>query len=310
MIQAPLYSCADGPDAGAAFFVKAADGVQLRLGLWTHAAASGTVLLVPGRTEYVEKYGRAARDLRARGFATLVIDLRGQGLADRPLQDRLTGHVGDFAEYQLDIDAMLEFAVARGLPQPYYLMSHSMGGCIALRATLRGLAIKAAAFSAPMWGISIAAWLRPAALALSTAARWFGIDGKYAPGTGPKTYVVAQDFAGNTLTSDREMWDYMRTQALAQPDLTLGGPSLGWLNAALAECGALARLPAPDLPCFTALGTAEKIVDVAPVHLRMATWPKGRLELFAAAEHEVMMETPATRKAFFDQAAALFNANP
>ena len=99
----------------------------------------------------------------------------------------------------------------------------------------------------------------------------------------------------------------MRRQAQAHPELTLGGPSLGWLKAALGECQALAQMPSPDLPVITALGTAEKIVDVGPVHARMAAWPKGKLSLYTGAEHEVMMERPATRSRFFDQAADLFD---
>ena len=39
-----------------------------------------------------------------------------------------------------------------------------------------------------MWGILIAAWMRPLAVALSTASRWFSFDSRYAPGTGSKTY--------------------------------------------------------------------------------------------------------------------------
>lgn len=309
MNQAPLFPEAMGPDDGQAFFVKSADGVQLRLGAWRHDGAAGTVLLVPGRTEYIEKYAPAAGDLRARGFATLVIDLRGQGLADRPLGDRLTGHVGDFAEYQLDIDAMLTFARAQGLPEPYFMLSHSMGGAIALRAVTRGLGIKAVAFSAPMWGISIAAWLRPAAMAIATMSRWLRLDSKYLPGTGAKTYVLSQPFLGNSLTSDPEMWRFMQAQATAHPELTLGGPSLGWLHAALAECNALATLPAPALPCYTALGTQEKIIDVAPIHLRMAGWQSGELQMFSGAEHEVMMESTNSRAAFYDKVANLFHAS-
>lgn len=309
MREAPLYDVAEGPDAGAAFYVKSADGVQLRIGFWRHEADRGTVLLIPGRTEYIEKYGHAAAELRARGYATCVIDVRGQGLADRPLGDRLSGHVGDFAEYQLDMDAMLAFARAQRLPEPYYLMSHSMGGAIALRALMRGIDVKAVAFSAPMWGISMAAWLRPVAVAISTASHWFGLDGKYAPGTGPKTYVLSQGFAGNTLTTDKANWNRMRHQVTSHPDLSLGGPSLGWLNAALAECAQLAAMRAPDMPCFCALGTAEKIVDVPPIHARMMGWPKGNLQLFSGAEHEIMEERPATRTAFYDQACALFDAN-
>ena len=307
MNEAPLYSApGDAPVGGRAVWLTTPDGVRIRVAVWQPPGAQGTVLLLPGRTEYIEKYGRAANDLATRGYATLCVDWRGQGLADRALTDRMTGHVAQFLDYQTDLDAALGFARSAGLPEPYYLMAHSMGGCIGLRALTRGLPVKAAAFSAPMWGILMAAWMRPMASAISSAARWFNFDGRYAPGTGAKTYVVDSPFVGNTLTTDPEMWDYMRRQALAHPELSLGGPSLGWLNTALAECHALSLLPSPDMPTLCALGTAEKIVDGTPVHARMAIWPRGRLDVYPGAEHEVMMERPATRGRFFDEAAALF----
>ncbi len=309
MSDAPLYDIAEGPEGGRGFWLTAADGVRLRVGLWTHPGAQGTVLLLPGRTEYVEKYGRAAADLRARGFATLVIDWRGQGLADRALNDPMSGHVTDFAEYQLDFAEMVGFARAQGLPEPYYLMAHSMGGCIGLRALMQGAPVQAAAFSAPMWGILIAAWMRPMAVALSTASRWFKFDDRYAPGTGAKSYVLSTPFVGNTLTTDAEMWDYMRAQALVHPELGLGGPSLGWLKAALTECHTLSLLPSPAIPALTALGTLEKIVDTAPIHARMAAWQAGRLDLYTGAEHEVLMERLAARTRFFDSTTALFLAH-
>lgn len=307
MTDAPLHAAvADGPEGGRAFWLTTADSVRIRAGLWNPKAPQGTVLLLPGRTEYVEKYGRAARELATRGYATLTLDWRGQGLADRPFKDRMTGHVGDFSEFQSDLDTLVGFARSQGLPEPYYMMAHSMGGCIGLRGLIRRLDVKAAAFSAPMWGILMAAWMRPFAEVLSTTSRWFSFDDRYAPGTGPKTYVLEVPFVGNTLTTDAEMWDYMRAQALAHPELSLGGPSLGWLNAALTECHALSFLPSPDYPVICALGSAEKIVDVGPIHLRMANWSTGTLDLCLGSEHEVIMERPATRARFFDTATALF----
>ncbi len=309
MKAAPFYAdVADAPEGVEALWLTASDGVRFRVAVWAEGA-KGTVILLPGRTEYAEKYGRAARDLAARGFATLVIDWRGQGLSDRALPDRMVGHVADFAEYQLDLDAALALADEMGLPEPRYLMSHSMGGCIGLRALMRNLPFKAAAFSAPMWGISMAAWMRPVAQMISSLSGMIGMAHKYAPGTGAKTYVAEADFAGNVLTTDPDMWAYMRTQVQTYPDLSLGGPSLGWLNAALAECQALAMLPAPKLTTICALGTAEKVVDPAPVHLRMAGWGSGQLDLYPGAEHEVIMETPSSRKRFFDRAASLYEAN-
>jgi len=306
---APFFAdLADGPAGGRAVWLTASDGVRIRAGLWS-GGTQGTVFLFPGRTEYIEKYGRAAADLLARGYSTLSVDWRGQGLADRAYADRLVGHVGHFSEFQRDVDALLAFADSEGLPRPYYLLCHSMGGCIGLRALMRGLPFRAAAFSAPMWGISMAAWMRPFAHILGRLAGPLGQAHRYAPSTGGQTYVLSVPFQGNVLTTDPDMWDYMRRQVAAQPDLALGGPSLGWLNAALQECGTLAALPSPPVPAITALGSAEKVVDIAPVNLRMAAWPGGRLDLYPGAEHEVPMETPAHRARFYDESARLFDGH-
>ena len=306
-MNAPYFAAvAEGPEDGAAFWLTTSDRVRIRAGLWHPKAARGTVFLLPGRTEYVEKYGSTALALAEAGYATLTVDWRGQGLADRMPKDRMVGHVGNFAEFQTDMAALIEFATAKVLPQPWFMLAHSMGGCIGLRSLMAGLPFKAAAFSAPMWGILMAGWMRPLATVLATASRWFAFDHRYAPGTGPVTYVTSAPFADNSLTTDAEMWDYMRRQALAHPELSLGGPSLGWLRAAMVETAALGRMRSPDYPVICALGTQERIVDVRPVLARMADWPGGRLEMYQAAEHEVLMEGPATRAAFLARALALF----
>ena len=101
----------------------------------------------------------------------------------------------------------------------------------------------------------------------------------------------------------------MQRQVSAHPDLALGGPSIGWLRAALAECQALAALDSPAYPAVCSLGLAEKVVDTAPIHMRMARWPGARLDLYPGAEHEVLMEVPAARTQFFDAADALYKTN-
>ena len=308
MTPAPFHAeLADAPPGAVAVWLKPG-AMRIRVAWWK-AGDRGTVMLLPGRTECIEKYGRAAGDLVRRGYSVITIDWRGQGLADRALPDPMSGHVGDFAEYQQDLDAMLAEADRAGLPQPRFLLAHSMGGCIGLRALMRGLPFHAAVFSAPMWGISMASWLRPVAQVVTAIAAPLGLAHRYAPTTGPETYLLQAPFEGNVLTTDREMWAYMRDQVRAEPRFALGGPSLAWLGAALAECAALAGQPAPNVPAICALGTAEKVVDVPPVHLRMAGWSSGQLDLYPGAEHEIMMETPAVRARFFNRAAALFDAN-
>lgn len=314
MDQAPLFhDVADGPTGGQAWWLRTADGPRIRLGHWPCDATQdrrGTVLLFPGRTEYIEKYGRAAADLARRGFDTLTVDWRGQGLADRLLADRRTGHVGRFTDYQKDVAAMVDAARALDLPRPWYLLAHSMGGCIGLRALIEGLPVAACAFTGPMWGIQMAMATRPAAWFVSWTGARLGFGHHLAPGTKAQTYVIAESFDDNALTRDAEMYMYMQRQMTSYPDLALGGPSLRWLNEALVEMAHLARRPAPPLPCQTWLGTGESIVCPDRITARMNGWPGGALVMVPGGEHEVMMDTPQTRAAVFDGVAAHFAAHP
>ncbi|MES2144843.1 MAG: alpha/beta hydrolase [Pseudomonadota bacterium] len=306
-VPAPFHAdLARGPEGATAHWVWTVDGVRLRIVHWP-GAGRGTVLIFPGRTEPAEKYGPTAVAMMAGGFACLVIDWRGQGLSDRALADPMVGHVGDFAEYQRDVDAMLALAETLGAAGPFCILSHSMGGAIALRAMIRLPGqFRAAVFSAPMWGIRLSPAMRPVARIVSTLARWVGQSHRYAPTTGGTSYLVVTPFEGNVLTRDPEIYAWMRDQMVEAPALQLGGPSLGWLRAAMEECAALAVLPSPNLPVICALGTVETVVDPVPVHARMAQWGMGQLDLYPGAAHEVPMEVPAVRRRFHQRAVTLF----
>jgi lysophospholipase len=300
MESAPLFAqVADGPDDGAGWWLRTRDGVRIRAGLWHREAEAGTVLLFPGRTEYIEKYGRAAGHFAARGLATLAVDWRGQGLADRLTGDTMSGHVLHFTDYQHDVAALVAAARALDLPRPWHLLAHSMGGCIGLRAVMDGLDVARVAFSGPMWGIRMGAGLRPFAWSLAWSLRHLGLGHLYAPSTGAEHYVLSEPFETNKLTNERAMWDYMARQLEAHPELGIGGPSLRWLHEALLEMRALARRPSPALPCLTVLGSDEDIVDPARIHDRMARWPGGRLEIVPGGRHETLMDTPATQARLF-----------
>lgn len=308
---APYHAdVARGPADVQSHWLRCADGIRLRLAVWNAGLpqAKGTVLLFAGRTEYVEKYGLTAQSLAERGYRMASVDWRGQGLSDRALPDHLTGHVTDFREFQTDVAALRAALSTLDVAGPFFLLGHSMGGCIGLRALHEGLPVAAAAFSGPMWGIRIAPQLRPAAWALSGMSRYLGLSHRYAPGTKPASYITAAPFEGNVLTSDPEMYEYMRLQLAAHPELALGGPSLSWLYAALREINALHRMPSPPVPALTHVGTEETIVDVPTIRDRMRRWSDGTLTLAQGGQHEIPMEVPALRDAFFDDCDRLFSA--
>jgi lysophospholipase len=309
LTEAPLYTdIAPGPGDGVARWLVTSDGVRLRIGAWGFGARRGTVFIFAGRSEYVEKYGTAAADLADRGFASITIDWRGQGLADRLTKEPLVGHVETFDDYQTDVAAMQRAARALDLPRPWFLLAHSMGGCIGLRSLLEGLPVKATAFTAPMWGIRIVPHMKPVAWLLGRIMPRVGRGETLPPGTRKEPYVLSDPFEDNMLTSDARMFDMMRDQITAHPELALGGPSYIWLHQALRECIDLAEQSSPRLPCLTFLGTNERIVDTKAVHERMGEWRAGRLEMIEDGEHEVLMETPAIRARIFDDLATHFTA--
>lgn len=309
MTPAPfLTDIADVAPNGTAYWLDTADKVRVRAVLWGKEAEKGTVLLFPGRTEYAEKYVHTAAALEQSGYATLAIDWRGQGLADRLLDNPMVGHVEEFADYQHDVAAMLEAARQLHLPEPFFLIAHSMGGGIGLRAVMQDMPVAACVFTGPMWGVNLNPFERAFEWSLSQLAKVFGSGHGFVPGARSDAYVLAEPFEGNTLTTDASLYAFMQEHLVAHPELSLGGPSLHWLHQALQETLLLSRMPSPDLPCLTFLGSNERIVENNRVHDRMAKWPKGELVIVDGAEHEVLMETPEIRTKAMARIIAFFDA--
>ncbi len=293
-----LTQIARGPDGGSAQWRITQDGLRIRVGHWPAQSGTprGTIFIFPGRTEYIEKYGPTATDLTALGFTTLAVDWRGQGLADRMLPDRKLGHVQQFGDFQYDVQSVLNYATEHELPKPWYLLAHSMGGAIGLRALTQGLPVTACCFSAPMWGIGISPSLRIVADILRKTAHIFGLDDMRAPTTTVEQYVQEHAFEGNSLTNDPEMYRFLQDQLAQHPDLVLGGPTLRWLSQSIKECAELASVASPRMPCTTFVGANEEIVDIPSIHDRMARWANGELITIENGRHELLIEVPALRK--------------
>jgi len=285
---------------------RAADGVNLRIALWPRDESKGTVLWFTGRTEYIEKYGLAAREMADRGFASATLDWRGQGLSDRLLTDPLLGHVAHFQDYQQDVLAFVRAVADGGLAGPYFLVAHSLGGAIGLRSLINGLNVSAAVFSAPMWGIKMHGALKPVAKGIGAVLKTAGQGERRAPGTDPESYVVSAPFEGNLLTSDEKMYRFMVETLVVNEALGVAGPTVNWVHEALSECRALSRADLPPVPTLIALGSKEDIVEPTAIHRMAARWPAAKLKVYEGARHEVMMETPELRAAFYDDCAERF----
>ena len=95
-----------------------ADKVRLRAMRAVPEAARGTVVIVGGRGDYIERYFETARELIARGFAVATVDLRGQGGSQRVSGHRYRDSLRSFAEFDEDLRTLVEGVVIPSCPAP------------------------------------------------------------------------------------------------------------------------------------------------------------------------------------------------
>ncbi len=278
------------PEALAVRKLTGAGGKAFRAGFAPLDGARGTVAVLPGRTECIEKYFEVARDLQAMGYAVALVEPRGQGLSDRVAANPAAGHIDDFAH------AAADFAQAVGeladWPRPLIVMGHSAGGGVVLRALLDGLvAPRAAIFSAPLWAIK----LPPGADLVAKAEVAMGLREAFLP-TVP-TRVAPERFEGNVVTSDPRRHARANALLVAEPAIGIAGPTAGWLVEALEMCArftpeTVARLP---FPVLTLVAGLEKLVDPDAPRTLTEAMPQGRVAEFAGGLHELLMERDEIR---------------
>ena len=290
------------PDDAVTGMLKTPDGVHLRFARFAPPAGRrGTVCILPGRTEWIEKYFETVRDLRNRGFAVAVIDWRGQGLSDRALGDRYKGYVGNFSQFDTDLETFMREVVLPDCPPPIFALAHSMGATILLRAIGRGQRwFDRVVLSAPMLGI---AFVQSAGIAggLLRVVRLAGFGGIYVPGRYPGVLDL-RPFAGNPLTSDPVRFARNAAILEAEPALALGGPTVAWADAAFRAMRAMrepsfpARIRQPIL--IIAAGRDAIVSNVVIEDFAMSLRAGTHL-VVVGSQHELLMEQDRYRSQFF-----------
>ena len=290
------------PDHGVTGAITTPDGVSLRFARWAPPPGrKGTVVVMQGRAEFIEKYFETVRDLQARGFAVATFDWRGQGLSDRALSDRHKGYVRNFSEYATDLEAIMEQVVLPDCPPPIFALGHSMAGAIVIRACHDGSRwFDRVVLSAPMIALPQGPLTRVAG-PLARFARMLGRGSGYVP-TGDAKSSGAEDFIGNVLTSDPVR--YARNAAVLEqePSLGIGAPTIAWVDAAMrlmkrfAEPGYAASIRQPIL--MVAAGRDE-VVSTPAIETFGINLLAGRHLILPGAKHEILQEQDHYRAQFW-----------
>lgn len=289
----------EGLAARLKFYQLHRNGLTLRVALATAAAHDprGTIILSPGRTEFIEKYYETLGDLTARGFTVLVVEPRGQGLSQRLLEDPLICHTDKFQDFADDFSYAFS-QLQPLLPKPYIAMGHSMGGTIVLQSVLSGqLNPSAIICAAPMLGLfdletPIIAWvIRGLAV--------MGLRTKPLPFR-PQKDGMPLSFNINKLTSDKTRYERWADFFMRDPRLCLGPPSLGWISQSMQVMASLHRNAANlKIPTLIVAAGGDPIVDPAS-NREFAEKSGARFHIVPGSLHELMMERDEYRDQFFD----------
>lgn len=292
------------PEGARAGYFLTTDKVRLRYCTWprTGERHRGTVCLVQGRTEFIEKYFETIADFRARGFAVATFDWRGQGGSQRLIANQRLGYVDKFADYWCDLESFHRGILLPDCPPPFYLVGHSMGGLASLFAGINDrLMFDRIFLSAPMIALDRQPLSMKGMAQVAEVLSFFGL-GQMPVGRKADLPPGERGFEGNPLTSDKAR--FMRTVDVyaARPELEISLPTVRWIAAAMDAMAEANRDSFPRrirVPVLMLAAACDRVVSSAATEhlgLRLRT---GRHMIIPGAQHELFMENDIIRGQVF-----------
>ncbi len=289
------------PPKATAGLMKATDGRRIRFAYFPADGRplKGTVVILQGRNETIEKYFETIRDLSARGLGVATFDFRGQGGSDRLTGDPMRGHVRDFRDYVGDLNQFFGEIVLPDCRGPYYVLGHSTGSLVGLLAAPHLVnRVERMVLIAPLLALHGASM--PTLKRVSGLLCALGLGRIYMSGKPRRGGSVA--FEDNKLTSDPVRFARNRDIVTRHRELALGGPTAAWMHAA---CRAMEAVHDPDflarlqIPILMVAAGHDQVVSTQAIEEYARYMKSGSLLTVDCAEHEILQEHDIFREQFF-----------
>ena len=297
------FTCPDGFE-WRSFERDSSHGVRkIRVGLCRAENAVVSVVVLPGLSEFGEKYFELCRDLNAQQMNVFIIDWFGQGKSGRYFKDTNKRHSHGFDEDLHDLDMAMSTIITPNNNAPLVMIGHSMGGNIGLRYLCEHPDMfKAAAFSAPFLGLKeVAIVPRPITRALLATMNKL-MPTAYGPGQKDWSADLRESDERSKFSGDPVRDRIHNYWCETDPTLQQGGVTWGWICAAFRSCftlkGAL-KSKSIKTPLLIAKAGQDEIVDNNAIDDAAETLD-AKLMTFDTAQHEIFMETDDIRRVFLD----------
>ena len=277
----------------------AGDGHRIRRIDWPgDGTVRGSILFLPGRGDFYEKYLETLDEWHRGGWRTTAADWRGQGGSGRLGGHPHTGHVEDFADWVADLAALWAEWKAT-TPAPHVLIAHSMGGHLVLRALVENAVDPVAAvLIAPMLGMAGPPLPLPI---LHTIAKLMTRIGDPRRQAWKWSEKPGEDLAGRQelLTHDADRYRDELWWRVNRPEVLMGPASWRWVERAYASTrlleapGVMERVETPVLIVST---SNDRLVRHSAALRAAQRLPHGELLAFGEeAHHEILREVDPVR---------------
>lgn len=291
----PVYS--DG-------FVETPDGFSIRYAAFRtdRNPVKGSVFLLQGRNETIEKYFETIGDFIRAGFDVATFDWRGQGRSSRFFETSDAGYVDSFEQYAVDAETVFRHVVLPDCRPPYFILAHSTGGLVALLLAPRMVnRIHRMVLLAPFLGMPVSErqeWLMRTA---TKSMSFLGL-GNLGVSNRANRRVNKPFQVNNPVTSDAHRYARNISLPIRFPELKLGGPSAAWVSAvfdAIDKVNDPAHLAKTIIPTLVFMAGEERVVSNEAIRQLVANLRSASLLTIDGASHEILQEADPFREQFF-----------
>ena len=280
------------------------DGLKIRFETYGCGATTcrGVVVLLGGRSEFIEKYRETVDQLLSRKLDVVTFDWRGQGLSDRMLPNRYKGYVETYEDYLKDLSCFMDRYVPQKEDRPVWMLAHSMGAHVALRYLHDHPGrVEKAVLTSPLIDIAGSVILKQLLRVMVKIAVRSGFKKYYA--TRANDFDPSRKrFAGNRLTRDQDRFQRTIQMIADTPDVAIGGVTFGWLDATFDSIqhvmvdGYFERIATP-VKIISA--GRDEIVSMTAQKKACRRLPNCELIVIPNAYHELLIEKESVLEKFW-----------
>ena len=283
--------------------VKTPDQISLYTSFFTADDCRGTVMLLHGFTENIEKFSEVIYGFLKEGFSVCTLDQRGHGRSyrDPKLKYHYLTHVDHFEDYLKDAELVYDRWMKEA-KAPRILFSHSMGGAVAALILERGLvSFDKAVFNSPMIAASTGNFPAWTGIAICRGAKVLGKSKEMIFLSGP--YTGEEKFE-DSCASGRERFDWYNEIRKAHPEFQNCSPTYNWTLESLKVTRKILAKGQPEkirIPVILFQASDDQTVLAEPQKAFVERLSDGKLVRIENARHEIYRSGNEAVDTWWDQ---------